>query len=696
MVSKSVTQRRERTTTESTRMDTLLFGVAYYDEYMPSDRLDTDIALMKHANINTVRIAESTWSTLEPQPGVYDFSHIDRVVTAMHAAGIGVIVGTPTYAVPTWLAARYPAVIGEDSSGPRRYGARQIMDITHPAFLHHAEGIIRVLIGRTAAMPGVIGFQLDNETKYYDTASRGVQQAFIAYVHEQFDGDLDAMNAAFGLDYWSNRINAWQDFPDMRGTINASLAAEFDKFRRTLVDDYLAWQAAIVREYARPEQFVTHNFDYDWAPGWSYGVQPAVNHFHAARAVDVAGVDIYHPTQSRLTGAEIAFGGDINRSIKGGANYLVIETQAQGQMGWLPYPGQLRLQAFSHVATGADAVMYWHWHSIHNSFETYWKGLLSHDFQPNPTFDEAAIIGEEFARLGESIGHLTKTNSVAIMVSNEALTALTWMGIETGFPTAYMPSMSYNDVMRWMFDALFELNVECDFVSVDDENLGRYRAIVTPALYAVPEATLARLRDFTEAGGLLIGTFRSAVANEHVTVYDDALPHLLPPIFGVTYNQYTPPDGATLAREGALAAASTATDISARGIVELLTPRAGTETLATLKHQAWGGTPLITRNKFGRGTAIYLATMTSAELLRDTLALVLGEEGITDWARDAPVTVRRGVNRAGQQVTYLLNYSADQVDVQTPLSGDLVMTGGQVAAGEPITIAPWDFAVIVG
>jgi beta-galactosidase len=56
--------------------------------------------MMKKAGINVVRIAESTWSTLEPQENTFDFSHIDRVLDAMHKAGIAVIIGTPTYAVP--------------------------------------------------------------------------------------------------------------------------------------------------------------------------------------------------------------------------------------------------------------------------------------------------------------------------------------------------------------------------------------------------------------------------------------------------------------------------------------------------------------------------------------------------------------------------------------------------------------------
>ncbi len=114
-------------------MNELLYGVAYYDEYMPYERLDKDIELMKAANINVVRIAESTWSTHEPQNGVFDFSSVDRVLEAMHAAGIKVvdrvleamhaagikvIIGTPTYAVPTWMVKEHPDVLAVTSDGP--------------------------------------------------------------------------------------------------------------------------------------------------------------------------------------------------------------------------------------------------------------------------------------------------------------------------------------------------------------------------------------------------------------------------------------------------------------------------------------------------------------------------------------------------------------------------------------------------
>ena len=100
----------------------------------------------------------------------------------------------------------------------------------------------------------------------------------------------------------------------MRGTINGSLGAEFEKFQRMLVEEFLSWQAALVREYSREDQFITHNFDFEWK-GYSYGVQPDVDHYRTAKCLSIAGVDIYHPTQDDLTANEIAFGGDMTRSL---------------------------------------------------------------------------------------------------------------------------------------------------------------------------------------------------------------------------------------------------------------------------------------------------------------------------------------------------------------------------------------------
>lgn len=672
-------------------MKKLLYGAAYYDEYMPYDRLQQDVAMMKKAGINTVRIAESTWSTCEPQEGVFDFSHVERVMDAMEEAGINVIIGTPTYAIPTWMVKSHPDVMAETVKGRGIYGARQIMDITHPVYRFYAERVIRKLMECTAHRKCVIGFQVDNETKYYGTAGKNVQEKFVKYLRKKFNNDLDAMNHEFGLDYWSNRINAWEDFPDVRGTINGSLGAEFEKFQRTLVDEFLSWQADIVNEYRREDQFITHNFDFEWR-GYSYGVQPDVNHYHAAKALTIAGTDIYHPTQDDLTGAEIAFGGDMTRSLKRD-NYLVLETEAQGYPGWTPYKGQLRLQAYSHLANGANSVMYWHWHSIHNSFETYWRGLLSHDMQENAPYREACIIGNEFSRLGSHLVNLKKKNEVAILVSNEALTALKWFGIEA--TAAGDHGIGYNDVVRWLYDTLFKMNVECDFVWPESDNLDQYKAIFVPALYAAPDELLEKLKQYTANGGTLVATFNTAFANENVKVSHEMQPHILSNCFGISYQQFTFPKNTGLSGSIINGIAKGADEeAEAKVFMELLMPQEA-EVLASYDHYNWKEYAAITKNHYRKGTAIYIGCMTDDNTLKAVLTEALNSAEVEIPEYSWPVIIRKGTNDLGKCVRYILNYSAEEQNVvYHGADGTELFSEESVQDGDTVTVLPWNVKII--
>ena len=672
-------------------MKKLLYGAAYYDEYMPYDRLQQDVAMMKKARINTVRIAESTWSTCEPQEGVFDFSHVERVMDAMEEAGINVIIGTPTYAIPTWMVKSHPDVMAETVKGRGIYGARQIMDITHPVYRFYAERVIRKLMECTAHRKCVIGFQVDNETKYYGTAGKNVQEKFVKYLRKKFNNDLDAMNYEFGLDYWSNRINAWEDFPDVRGTINGSLGAEFEKFQRTLVDEFLSWQADIVNEYRREDQFITHNFDFEWR-GYSYGVQPDVNHYHAAKALTIAGTDIYHPTQDDLTGAEIAFGGDMTRSLKRD-NYLVLETEAQGYPGWTPYKGQLRLQAYSHLASGANSVMYWHWHSIHNSFETYWKGLLSHDMQENAPYREACIIGNEFFRLGSHLVNLKKKNDVAILVSNEALTALKWFGIEA--TAAGDNGIGYNDVVRWLYDALFKMNIECDFVWPESDNLDQYKAIFVPALYAAPDELLEKLKQYTANGGTLVATFKTAFANENVKVSHEMQPHILSNCFGISYQQFTFPKNTGLSGSIINGTAKDSDEkAEAKVFMELLMPQEA-EVLASYDHYNWKEYAAITKNHYGKGTAIYIGCMTDDNTLKAVLTEALNSAEVEIPEYSWPVIVRKGINDLNKCVRYILNYSAEEQNViYHGANGTELFSEESVQDGDTVTVLPWNLKIV--
>src|SRR6202020_2175968 len=91
-------------------MDTVLYGVAYYPEYMPYDRLDRDVQLMQKAGISVVRIGVSSWGLWEPQDGQFEYAWMDRVVDKLHSAGIRIILGTPTYSIPAWMYKKHPEI----------------------------------------------------------------------------------------------------------------------------------------------------------------------------------------------------------------------------------------------------------------------------------------------------------------------------------------------------------------------------------------------------------------------------------------------------------------------------------------------------------------------------------------------------------------------------------------------------------
>lgn len=654
-------------------MNKLLYGVAYYYEYLPYDRLKQDIEMMKKAGINLVRIAESTWSTMEPQDGVFDFSTVDLVLDAMFEAGIHVIIGTPTYAIPAWLAKTYPEILANTPKGKKMYGERQNMDITHPVYLFHSERIIRKLISHIKDHEAIIGYQVDNETKHYETSGENIQLKFIKYMREKFKS-TDNINSKFGLNYWSNRIDSWENFPSVNGTINASLACEFSKFQRTLVTDFLAWQASIVNEYKKDCQFITHNFDFDWKEH-SFGVQPDVDHFAVSDCLDIVGIDVYHPSQDYLTGCEIAFCGDSARSYKN-KNYFVLETQAQGHAPWLPYPGQLRLQAFSHLASGANMVEYWHYHSIHNSFETYWKGLLSHDFKTNPTYEEAITIGADFKRLSSKLINLKKENKVALLISNESLSAFNWFKMYT--------NMDYNDYTRRMYDALYKLNIECDMISSVSDDLDKYSLLVIPPLYAVADNVLNKLNNYVTRGGNVIYGMRSGFSDENCTVRNSEQPGIILEVCGIKYSQFTAADSTCLKGGGIL-----------KGWIELLNTDSA-ETLYLYDHSVWGEYSAVTMNISGKGSATYIGCFPDDRIMENIILYVIKKRGLIDTEQNYqfPIIIRKGVNQKGHLIRFCFNYSSKLQEYKNLFSKSTeLISGKSIDYEEIVKIPSWGIMI---
>ena len=405
----------------------------------------------------------------------------------------------------------------------------------------------------------------------------------------------------------------------------------------------------------------------------AYGVQPDINHYEAAKCLTIAGTDIYHPTQDFLTGAEIAFGGDEIRSLKQ-ENYFVLECQAQAFKYWTPYPGQLRLQAYSHLASGAKGLMYWNWHSIHNGYETYWKGLLSHDLDTNPTYEEACVFGREWKNLGKKLIGLKKKNRIALLVDNQCLTAMKWFPIDR--------DLSYNDVVRWAYDSLYEMNLECDVVDVQAVDMSRYDMIVTPALYSAKESLLQQLEEFVARGGVLVSTFKSFVCNEYLSVYCDKQPHRLHRCFGMSYNQFTEPGTAALKGQ------------KVQYFAELLKTE-GAESLGNYEHKYWGKYAGITCNDYGKGRAYYIGCFTEKGILKEIYAQAGRDAGMELPLSVWPVVFRSGENAEGHMLHYVLNYSENQQEVLNPYKRVRDLLSDKVyEPGEKILLMDWNLAIL--
>ena len=158
--------------------DKLLSVPPITPEYMPYERMDTDFSLMRDAGMNVIRIGESTWSTWEPEDGALTFRSLSEQLRRLQDYGLQVIIGTPTYAPPSWLCDKCPDILAVTKDGRCLYGHRQLSDITSPDYLRYSERIIRKMMEVCREHDNIIGYQLDNETRSGDGMSRDKSGAF--------------------------------------------------------------------------------------------------------------------------------------------------------------------------------------------------------------------------------------------------------------------------------------------------------------------------------------------------------------------------------------------------------------------------------------------------------------------------------------------------------------------------------------
>jgi beta-galactosidase len=236
-----------------------------------------------------------------------------------------------------------------------------------------------------------------------------------------------------------------------------------------------------------------------------------------------------------------------------------------------------------------------------------------------------------------------------------------------------------------------EMNIEYDIIPAEAERLNKYDCVIVPALYSAREDYLKALDEYVADGGNLIASYKSAFSDEHLKVYSDTQPHILNKALGIHYDQFTYPKNVTVSYNGVTSQASEWMEMVS---CDTATP------LAPYGHHTWNRYSAITKNQYGSGHSLYLATLFGSDTLQAVLADFFAECHIEEpqklpFEATYPVAVKQGINEQGHHVVYFLNYSKDTQTVTntaglaTELLSDVV-----VNSGDTIVLAPWGVAIL--
>ncbi|MDX3451023.1 beta-galactosidase [Streptomyces sp. ME02-8801-2C] len=703
----------------------VLFGAAYYHEYQPThgrefrpgEQLKADLDLMADARFTVIRVGESVWSTWEPENGHFDLDWLQPVLDGAHERGISVVLGTPTYAVPPWLARQYPEITGERATGQRiGWGARQEVDFTHPAFRFHAERVIRKIVARYADHPAVIGFQVDNEPGNELLHNRGVFERFVDHLRAKY-GDIESLNREWGLVYWSHRLSTWADLWTPDGNFQPQYDVAWREFQALQVTEFIGWQADIVREYANPDQFVTTCISY---------TRPAVQDDELTDRLDIASGNPYYDMQDGLALPDRTPDAHAQRWKTTGvwalyqtadwmfsskqAPFLVTETNA-GSIGFAwdnrpAYDGQWRQAAWALVGRGARMIEYWHWHTLHFGAETYWGGVIPHSGRPGRTYAELAALGAELDAAGALVAGLEPDADITMVYSTPSkwlMQKYPPLATGDGEPDDTAYHRIFDPFYRGAFDAgrqvrivharqLHDPSGEREGLT-PEEAVTRHPVLVVPALYMVDDTTLDWFAAYAEAGGHLVLGPRTAYADLEARARHELSPGRLVDAAGVSYDEFS-----NLAAEIPVRAVPGGPlrlpdDATASHWVDGLTVT-DAEPLVTYDHPHFGRWPAVTTRRHGAGQVTYVGTVPGRDLARE-LAGWLTPAARSAWGElPASVTATTGTAEDGRRVHIVHNWSWEPVRVTAPADLTDVLNGGPVPAGTELELGAWDVRVL--
>ena len=470
-------------------------GCCYYPEHWPESWWAEDARRMRDMGLSLVRIGEFAWSRIEPEPGHYDWDWLDRAIDTLHAAGLKVILGTPTATPPKWLVDQMPDMVAIDEQGrPRGFGSRRHYCFSHEGYRAECRRIVTALAERYGKHPALHMWQTDNEYGCHDTVlsfSDAAATSFRGWLAARY-GTVDALNEAWGNVFWSMEYRSFAEVDPPHLTVTEANPAHWLDYRRFASDQVARFnreQVDILRAHA-PSVDITHNF---------MGFFTEFDHHAVGRDIDVATWDSYplgfleqfwfssdeKAAYLRQGHPDIAaFHHDLYRGCSNG-RWGVMEQQP-GPVNWArfnpaPLPGMVALWTLEACAHGAELTSYFRWRQAPFAQEQMHAGLL----RPDSTEAEAAPEVRQAAKVLEEIGpQPCAAAPVALVFSYEA----TWViGIQ---PQGR--SFRYLELVFEAYSALRQKGLDVDIVS-PDADLSTYRMVVVPTLPIVTEGFAEKL-----------------------------------------------------------------------------------------------------------------------------------------------------------------------------------------------------------
>lgn len=582
----------------------MLHGADYNPEQWKKypEVLEEDIRLMKEANCNVMSIGMFSWSSLEPEEGVFTFDFLDQLLDKLYQNGIYVFLATPSGARPAWMSEKYPEVLRVQANRVRNlHGMRHNHCYTSPVYREKVTIINTKLAERYSNHPAVIGWHISNEYGG-DCHCPLCQEAFRNWLKEKYQ-TLENLNDAWWTTFWSHTFTSWSQLESPSPHGESMVHGMNLDWRRFVTDQTLDFYRHEIKplKAVNPDLPVTTNF---------MEAFEGLNYAKFAQDLDVVSWDSYptwHDTQDESElAAFIGMNHDMFRSLKDGQPFLLMES-TPSLTNWQPIsklkkPGMHALSSLQAVAHGSDSVQYFQWRKSRGSSEKFHGAVVDHVGHENTrVFQEVKELGEYLGKLDDIVGTTVKAE-VAIIFDTENR----WAVKDAQGPRN--AGVHYERTVREHYQAFWEQGIPVDIID-SEKDLSKYKVVVAPMLYMVRSGVGEAMEQFVKNGGTLVATYWTGIVDENDLTFLTGFPGPLRKTLGIWSEEIDAlydEERRTIEMIGNNDLGIVG-EFEARELCDLIHLE-GAKALAVYKDDFFAGRPALTVNEFGKGKAYYIAS----------------------------------------------------------------------------------------